>query len=1076
MPPNFTVIKTRITPPRRKGGLVTRQRLIDLLMELIDKRLTLVSAPAGYGKTSLMVDFVSVCPLPVCWYTVDSLDFDPHRFIAYFIAAIHNRFPAFGERSSTVLEAEQGNLDVDYMANIVINDLYENVPEHFIFIIDDYHLVNESQPVRRFLSRFLQDLDENCHVILTSRSLLSLPVLPLLASQSEVGGFSFEELAFQANEIQLLYEQNQKKVISLDAAKDILNRTEGWITGIILTSQVTLEESQARSRLARLTGFNIEDYFLQIINSLPPEIRSFLLWTSLLEEFNAPLCEQIITPALNLPPYPWEIWVETILQNNLFAMSVGDQGEWVRYHPLFLEFLQNRVFHEQSMAATAIERQLAEKYLTNHEWDRAFSIYRRLNSLPDLIHLIVSAGPDILSAGRISTLSAWMDVIPEDVAASHPVINSLKGRIAFSGGDTAAAMRFYNNAINRMQFPDDQDALAQALVWRANMSRLMGNLDAGIEDSNRCMEIVTLNPGLLKIKGDALRCIGLCTYHKGKLRQALTWLQQSYDVMRQLGDPRKEAEIQMEIGIIYENIGQYNQARDAYQSALEYWKQTENQVNESILLNNLGVLQQMMGDYEQASDSFKKALDFARASGYTRIEAYILTGIGDMYTELQADDQAADAFNLAATIAERVQEHFLQVYIGVRSAALAGLRGDIPRGYRTIEQVEKTIPADGSEMERQLCQLEKAGLMIQDNRAAEAIPLLETACTYFGQEGHKIQYDRAHLYLVMAYNAVGNPQKILEHILHIQSNLQEEYPPTALIALATRFINRLATIKFDYLQSEIHSFHQTLEAFDQKLPELRRFLRQNSQVVPFAPPTLYIRALGRMQVQIDNHRVTSSEWQTQAARDLFFMLLAFPEGMTRDEICLILWPDASTEEARFRFKNTVYRLRRAVGRNTVLLDQEIYRFNNKLDYEYDVEVFLKENALATRASDPMDKLAHYREAIKVYRGNYLTEVEETWTLNPREYLRQNYLNILLKAAGLYFDMAKYDQALDYCQRALNEDNLLEEAYRMALKTFAAMGDRVGMIRQYQQCVDVLEREINTEPSPQTRALYEQLLR
>jgi LuxR family maltose regulon positive regulatory protein len=124
MPPNFTVIKTRITPPRRKGGLVTRQRLIDLLMELIDKRLTLVSAPAGYGKTSLMVDFVSVCPLPVCWYTVDSLDFDPHRFIAYFIAAIHNRFPAFGERSSTVLEAEQGNLDVDYMANIVINDLY----------------------------------------------------------------------------------------------------------------------------------------------------------------------------------------------------------------------------------------------------------------------------------------------------------------------------------------------------------------------------------------------------------------------------------------------------------------------------------------------------------------------------------------------------------------------------------------------------------------------------------------------------------------------------------------------------------------------------------------------------------------------------------------------------------------------------------------------------------------------------------------------------------------------------------------------------------------------------------------
>jgi ATP/maltotriose-dependent transcriptional regulator MalT/DNA-binding SARP family transcriptional activator len=1044
-------------------------------MELIEKRLTLVSAPAGYGKTSLIVDFATVCPLPVCWYTVDSLDFDPHRFIAYFIGAIRQRFPAFGERSSTVLEAEQGNLDVDFMANIIINDLYENIPEHFVFILDDYHLVNESQPVRRFLSRFLQDLDENCHVILTSRSLLSLPVLPLLASQSEVGGFSFEELAFQPDEIQLLYEQNQHQTISLDIAKDILNRTEGWITGIILTSQVTLEDSQARSRLARLTGFNIEDYFLQIINSLPPEIRSFLLWSSLLEEFNAPLCEQIITPALNLAPSPWYIWVETIQQNNLFAMPVGDQGDWVRYHPLFLEFLQNRVFHEQSMAATAIERQLADMYIQNHEWDRAFAIYRRLNSLPDLINLINSAGPDILAAGRISTLSAWMDVIPEDIAASHPVINSLKGRIAFSGGDTAAAMRHYNTAIDGMHLPEDAPTLAQALVWRANMTRLLGNLDAGIDDANRCMEIVESDQSLVRIKGDALRCIGLCIYHKGKLRQALTWLQKAYDVMHELKDPRKEAEIQMEIGIIYENIGQYNQAKESYLSALEYWKQTENLVNESILLNNLGVLQQMMGDYEQASESFKKALEFARTSNYTRIEAFILTGIGDMYTELQADEQAAGAFSLAASIAERIQEHFLQVYIGVRSAALAGLRGDIPQGYRLIDQMEKTIPADGSEMERQLCQLEKAGLMLQDNRAAEAIPLLETACTYFGQEGHKIQYDRAHLYLIMAYNDTGNPEKMLEHILHIQSNLQEEYPPAALIALSTRFYEKLSTIKFDFLQPEIHNFHMRLEAFEEKLPELRRFLRQNSQVVPFAPPTLYIRALGRMQVQIDNHRVTSSEWQTQAARDLFFMLLAYPEGMTRDEICLILWPDASTEEARFRFKNTVYRLRRAVGRNSVLLDQEIYRFNNKLDYEYDVEIFLKENALAARSDDPMEKLAHFREAVKVYRGNYLTEVEETWTLNPREYLRQNFLNILLKAAGIYFDMAKYDQALEYCQRALNEDNLLEEAYRMALRTFAAMGDRVGLVRQYQQCVEVLEREINTEPSPQTQALYQQLL-
>ncbi|NMB54964.1 MAG: tetratricopeptide repeat protein [Leptolinea sp.] len=1076
MSQEFSIIRTRITPPRRRGELVTRQRLIDLLNELLEKRLVLVSAPAGYGKTSLLVDYASCSPLPVCWYTVDTLDFDPRRFISYFIAAIHQRFPAFGERSKTVLNADQVNLDVETIASIIINDLYEHVAEHFVIILDDLHLVNESVPVRNFISRFLQDTEENCHVLITSRSLLSLPVLPMLAARSEVGGFSFEELAFQPDEIQALYEQTRQKEISKEIAEEILNQTEGWITGIILTSQITRKEVKTRSLLERLTGFGMEEYFLQIINEQPAELRSFLLWSSLLEEFNETMCSRILGKALNLPDAPWSAWMDAVQRNNLFALPVGDQGDWLRYHPLFLEFLQTRVFRECSMLAAEIERCLATDYIENREWDRAFSIYRRLNSQDDLLRLIERAGPDILAAGRISTLSAWIDVIPDDVVREHPVILGLKGKIAFSTGDTPMAMDYYNQAVNGLLSSEDIPALCQVLVWRANLHRLMGDLDSGLKDANHCIELVEHHPQLERISGDGLRCIGLCIYHKGKLKSALTWLQKAYNTVQSLCDRKNEAEIQMEIGIIYENIGQYDRARDAYEAALNYWKQTENQINQSILLNNLGVLQQMMGEYEQASDSFKVALELSRSSGYTRMEAYILTGIADMYTELQADDQAAEAFDMASAMADRLQEHFLQVYIGARSAALAGLRGDISRGYQILQQTQTLINMDGSEMENQLYALELGGLKVLDKKPHEAIPLLDNACTYFGREGHKIQYDRAHLYLILAYHASGQEEKMLEHILHIQASMDTDYPPIALIALSARFKVELNTIRFDYLQSEITRFRALLETFEEKLPVYRRYLRENSQVIPFAPPTLFIRALGRMQVQVNNHKITNAEWQTQAARELFFLLLAHPEGMTREEICVIFWPDASIDEAKFRFKNTIYRLRRAVGKNSVLLDQEIYRFNNKLDYEYDVESFLKANALASQANDPLKKLSHYREAIKLFRGNYLNEIEETWALNPREYLRQNYLNILINAAEIYLKLAKYDQALEYCQRALEEDNLLEDAYRLALRAFAGMGNRVGMIRQYQRCVEVLEREINAAPSQQTQALYQELLR
>ena len=160
---DYAIIRTRITAPRRRGKWVARQRLNSLLGELVEKRLVLVSAPAGYGKTSLMIDFVSSCQLPVCWYTVDRLDFDPQRFIAYFAAAIQQRFPSFGQRTAAVLSSEQGQMDVDYAATVLINELYDTVSEHFLLVLDDYHLVNDSLQVRHFISRFLQDVEENCH-------------------------------------------------------------------------------------------------------------------------------------------------------------------------------------------------------------------------------------------------------------------------------------------------------------------------------------------------------------------------------------------------------------------------------------------------------------------------------------------------------------------------------------------------------------------------------------------------------------------------------------------------------------------------------------------------------------------------------------------------------------------------------------------------------------------------------------------------------------------------------------------------------------------------------------------------
>ncbi len=1070
-----SILRTRIIPPKRRGDVLSRPRLLALINSLVEKRLMLISAPAGYGKTSLMVDFVNSSELPVCWYAIDKLDFDPNRFIAYLVAAIQLKFPGFGGSTLAALQGETRPFDGDHFATIFINDLLENVTEHFLIVLDDYHLITDSLQIRNFITRLLLDAAENLHVAILSRSLLSLPAIPILTIRSDVGGISYEELEFTAEEIKKLYQENLKQTLSLESSEELRKSTEGWITGIVLASQFNSSQRDSRSRLMRVSGDGLESFFLHVIDQLPHDLRQCLLLTSLLEEFNSERCEKIIGSALALENPDWNGWLEQIQHNNLFVIPVGDDGEWLRYHPLFMDFLQTQVNKEYPTETRAIEMALAKSWMDAREYDRAFAIFRQLNATDEVVELIELSGPSLASDGRIATLSAWLDSVPGFVINTRPFIISLQGYVALAVGDTNLALSLFNQAANAMVLPGDTDKLAKTLSMRATVKRLRGDLAGAVADANESSLLVENELTLRKIHGDNLRCIGLCKYHQGLLDEAMHWLNEALAVMQAIEDEKGMAVVQLELGLVYENRGNYAASRERYHLALAYWQKVQNPIWMSNILNNLGVLQQMMGDYIKASQSFEEALAHARASNYSRMEAFVLAGIGDIYTEVQALDQAAIAYKQAAEIAEKIDEHFLQVYIATQAAALAVQQNNMREAELLLKRARKKAHNSGSELERHIVDLETAGLHIMNGEEDAAIALLNSCHDYFSEQGHKIQLERCHLYEALAYQGLQQPENAIQPLLYTISCIEGEYPSAPTLALATRFEARLRAMTADFITEEIDLLWREISRFKEKLPVFWRHLRETARAIPFAPATIYIRALGRVQVQINKSIISSSDWQTQYARDLLFMLLAHTEGLTREEICLNFWPDASPEDARFRFKNTIYRLRRALGKDAVLLEQELYRFNNKMDYEYDVEMFLRSLGLANQSRDEMQKLSHLREAIRNYRGSYLSDLDYEWVASPRVILRQNYLAALMQVSEIYLGQSNHDLAMEYCQRAIVEDNLLEDAYRLAFRIFSAIGNRAGMVKQYQQMVELLQNEIGIEPSQQTKRLYNQLL-
>ncbi len=1065
------VSKTKIIPPRRRTELLARKRLLDTLFDALDSKLVLVSAPAGYGKTSLLIDVALQSEYKCCWLSLDELDRDPQRFLAYLIASIAEQFPGVGHQTLAVMDTVNSfEEDMERLAVSLVNETFASIHEHFVLILDDFHILETSQPIYNFLNRFIQLVDENCHMIVSSRTLTTLADLPLMVAREQVTGLSFADLAFHIEELQALFLQNHNIHVSDEEAQRMIDETEGWITGLQFSGKSAARKDSTKPLL---TGAGLFDYLgQQVVDKQQPHILEFLLRTSLMDEFDAALCEAVLAP-LYAEKQDWQAFIQTILKNNLFAIPVGADGQSLRYHHLFRDYLRQRMEKEKAEEIRPILERLSRAYEALGEWERAYAIIHTLGDTEALIELIdISSFNNLQNKTRL--VETWLQDLPPSILKNHPYILSTTGTLKLIKGDTQGGLVELDKAIELFRASEDVPHLALSLIRRSFGHRYLGDYQTAVLDTEESIRLIEDWDELQFLHAEALHVKSSTLMHLGQIRSALKVSEKALEIyIHQNKEKTLLPRLFVDIGGLYQQLGNYEEAEKTFNKALNIYKEGFNLIEEASLLNNMGNMFHQAGIYEKAASAYESGLLCAQRSQHARLETLLSIGIGDLYAELQDGEIASQNYEHAEKMLEERYDYFLLFSLRMGQANLALAQGNFSHAEELIHELTEITTESHSHYYIGFLDLLNGKFQLLINNIAEAVKILERAEAHFIQDGLELEQTSARVWLSAAYVVNKRHADAVKKIHEV-------------LAGKPRHVTWLATYQsrqwLEGLQKDtdvgrgVRDLLLKAEKLAARIPDARREIRRQARVVEVPIAHLLIKGFGNSAVVLDGKELALSDWQTQSVRELFFFFLTQPRPLTKEQVAEQFWPEVDdSAKVRLRFKNEMYRLRRAVGNDAIRFENNAYSFNRSLNYEYDVEAFESHLARARSAQQAEEQIEFYRKAIDVMHGPYLNDIYLDGVVADRERLDQQYLAALLTLAGLYQKQARLDEALAMCQRAVEYQPFYEAAYQLAMQVHHRMRNRTAILQTYEACKSALRKHLTMPPSSETEALYRKLI-
>ncbi len=515
-------MKLLIPPPR--SNLVQRPRLVELLNLGTAAKLTLVSAPAGFGKTSLLSVWARECGLPVAWLSLGGDDNDPATFMTYLVTTLQGIVAHVGHASLAMLKATPPS-PPENVLTILVNE-FSQIPNDILLFLDDYHVIDAPE-IHSALTFLVDNLPPKLHLFLSSRSDPPLP-LSRLRARGQLVEVRQADLRFTAVEAATFFNETMGLHLNVDQIDALAQRTEGWIAGLQLAAQSLRGKQDVSAFVQAFSGSHrfVIDYLAdEILSQQPEEVRHFLQQTAILDRFTAVLCDHVTgeensTAVLRL-----------LEDNNLFLFPLDEQRKWYRYHQLFSDFLRAELEEEQ---VSNLHKRAAKWFLAQGLYSEGVKHALASGDLNTAEEAILFTAPAVFNQGSLNILLRWLNALPEELVLTNIELSIFKGFALFMAQSEEMVPPYLQAAEKSLTKATPSFVLGRFLSLKAHMALCQASFDDCIRLSREAIEY--LEESDLSFRNLTFNILGQVLELKGDVAGAAVVYDQAFNSGWRMGD------------------------------------------------------------------------------------------------------------------------------------------------------------------------------------------------------------------------------------------------------------------------------------------------------------------------------------------------------------------------------------------------------------------------------------------------------------------------------------------------------------------------------------------------------------